>query len=49
MTVVFAYFMLSERIVGYKMWQLFIAFGGALLMVLAAPPVPEAIGSDYEA
>ena len=31
------------------MWQLFIAFGGALLMVLAAPPVPEAIGSDYEA
>ena len=31
------------------MWQLFVAFGGALLMVLAAPPVPEAIGTDYEA
>ena len=39
-TVVLAYWILSEKLSGYKLVQLFVSFGGALLMILATP-VPD--------
>ena len=36
-TVVMAYFILNENLKTYKLVQLFVAFGGALLMILAMP------------
>ena len=48
-TVVLAYFILGENLKTYKLVQLFVAFGGALLMILAMPSEEDPTdGSETE-
>ena len=46
-TVVMAYYMLDETLNTFKLWQLFIAFGGATLMIVFTPR-PELTDEEGE-